>query len=448
MDALVIDDVTLFDGSGSTPDPKSSVLVVDGVIRSVGLSGSFRAPQGAQVLSVRGRFLMPGLVDLHTHMITRDAFDFLAKLGGRMRQGDPERFLRWFPAFGVTTVRDIGNYHGIFRLRDRVASSRLVGPRIYAAEELLEGPRAIWPLSRTFRTPREAVREVRRQAAMGADWLKLYVNVPPSLARVAIREGRRLGVPVAGHLGSTTARQAAAYGIDSLEHATTLIDDGFLSPKWRAKTPRGSDIAIVRARNRFWWLHADFDGPAMRDLVAKLRRNRVVVSPTMVVHENILAGPDREFERYGLRPMPDRWMDAWVGRLKTMLPKGRPLSSGPAIFRRLRTFIGRLRRAGVTVIPSTDAAGWNPYSAPGATLHRELAILKGCGYTNRELLAMATSGAARALHREWEFGSIAPGRSADLLLLRGNPLDDLANLRRIETVFLRGRPYDPARLRS
>ncbi len=133
-------------------------------------------------------------------------------------------------------------------------------------------------------------------------------------------------------------------------------------------------------------------------------------------------------------------------RAGCMLPEGRPLASGPAIFRRLRTFIARLRRAGVTVIPSTDAAGWNPYSAPGATLHRELAILKGCGYANRELLTMATFGAARALRREWEFGTIAPGRRADLLLLKRNPLEDLSNLLKIETVFLRGTPYNPQRL--
>ena len=113
------------------------------------------------------------------------------------------------------------------------------------------------------------------------------------------------------------------------------------------------------------------------------------------------------------------------------------------MWRRIRQLVARLRRARVTVIPSTDAAGWNPYASPGASLHRELAILRECGYTNRELLAMATSGAAMALHREWEFGTIAPGRRADLILLRGSPIETLANLRALEAVVLRGRVRRP-----
>src|SRR2546425_2864022 len=228
MRALAIDDATVIDGTGAPPRTHWSVLCVDGTIRAVGPRGAFRVPRDAESLPARGRFLMPGLVDLHTHMITRDAFRFLRRFGPPMRDGDPERFLRWFPAFGVTTVRDIGNYRGILRLRDGVASGRLLGPTVLAAGELLEGVRSVWPLSRTFHTPADAAREVRRQDAMRVDWLKLYVNVPPALARAAIREGHARGLPVAGHLGATTARQAASYGIDSLEHASTLVDDGFL----------------------------------------------------------------------------------------------------------------------------------------------------------------------------------------------------------------------------
>ena len=443
MGALLIDDATVFDGTGAPPRAHASVLVTDGTIRAAGPRGSFRVPRDAEIVPARGRFLMPGLVDLHTHMITRDAFRFLRRFGPPMRDGDPERFLRWFPAFGVTTVRDIGNYRGILGLRDAVAAGTLVGPTILAAGELLEGVRSVWPLSRTFRTPLGAAREVARQARMGVDWLKLYVNVPPALTRATIREGHRRGIPVAGHLSATSARQAASYSIDTLEHASTLIDDGFLPPKWRAKVPRGTDIPAVRERSRFRWLHADFDGPAARQLIAQLRRHHVVVSPTMVVLENIYVGPDREFERYGVRDMPARWRATWEGRLRTFLADGKPHPSNPLVWRRIRQLVARLRRARVTVIPSTDAAGWNPYASPGASLHRELAILRECGYTNRELLAMATSGAAMALHREWEFGTIAPGRRADLILLRGSPIETLANLRALEAVVLRGRVRRP-----
>ena len=232
MAFLLIDDATVFDGTGVPPRDRTSVLISAGTIRAVGPRGSFRAPRDAETLSARGRFLMPGLVDLHTHMITRDAFAFLRRFGPPMQASDPERFLRWFPAFGVTSVRDIGNYRGILKLRDRVASGDLLGPTILAAGELLEGVRSVWPLSRTFHTAGGAAGEVRRQSEMGVDWLKLYVNVPPSLARAAIGEAHARGIPVAGHLSATSARQAASYGIDSLEHASTLVDDGFLPPEW------------------------------------------------------------------------------------------------------------------------------------------------------------------------------------------------------------------------
>ena len=445
MSVTLIDDVTVFDGTGVPPVPHASVLLDGDAIRAVGACGTLRVPRDAKILSARGRFLMPGLVDFHTHLITRDAFGFLRRFGPRMREGDPERFLRWFPAFGVTTVRDIGNYRGILRLRQAVALGRAIGPRILCAGPLLEGPKSLWPLSVRFATPVEAAREVRRQEAMGVDWLKIYANVPPRLVRAVLREARRRRIPVAGHLGATTARQAAAMGIDSLEHASTLADDGFLRPEWRARMPRTGGRAAARERIRFRWRHADLDGPAARDLIRGLRARRVVVSPTMVVLENIFVGPERTFVRYGLDPMPERWYATWEGRYKEFHPEGRPDPELDEVWRQVMAFVRRLRPAHVSVIPGTDAAGWNPFVSPGAALHRDLALLQRCGYTSRELLSMATSKAAKALRREWEFGTIAPGRSADLLLLKRNPLEDLANLRSIETVVLRGVPYSPGK---
>jgi len=447
MPALLIEDVSLFDGTGAPLRPHASVLALDGVVRVVGPVGSFRAPRDADRVDGRGRFLLPGLVDLHTHLLTRDAFRFLSQFGPRMREGDPERFARWFPAFGVTTIRDIGNYRGVLGLRKRIAEGRVIGPTVLAAGELLEGPEALWPLGRAFRTSREAVREVRRQAAMGVDWLKLYANVPPGLTRTIVREGHRLGLPVAGHIERTSARQAAAYRIDSLEHADTLIDDGFLPNTWRQRAPRRSGPRSWLRSEVFRWLHADFHGPAARELVATLRRNRTTISPTMIVLEHIFAEPERAYAKYGLDPMPSRWRSTWQGRYEDHGLEKMSRSDLIAVWRRIRAFVRLLRRAGVTIVPSTDAAGWNPYVAPGASLHRELAILRECGYSIQELLAMATSGAARSLQREWEFGTAAPGRRADLLLLRRNPLEDLANLRAIETVLLRGRPYAPGDMR-
>src|SRR5207247_2806044 len=131
-------------------------------------------------------------------------------------------------------------------------------------------------------------------------------------------------------------------------------DDGLLPTEWRAKVPRGTDIPAVRERSRFRWLHADFDGPAARDLISQLRRHRVVVSPTMVVLENIYVGPDHEYERYGVRDMPARWRATWEGRLRTFLADGKRHPANAAVWRRIKELVRTLRRARVTVIPSTD----------------------------------------------------------------------------------------------
>src|SRR2546422_1949271 len=174
MGALVIDDGRVFAGSGAPPRTHSSVLCVDGTIRAVGPRGAFRVPRDAEILPARGRFLMPGLVDLHTHMITRDAFRFLHRFGPWMKEGDPRRFLRWFPAFGVTTVRDIGNYRGILHLRNGVSDGRLVAPTILAAGGRPAGGGYVRPLSRTARPPPHAAAAGRPQTARAGDWRQRY----------------------------------------------------------------------------------------------------------------------------------------------------------------------------------------------------------------------------------------------------------------------------------
>src|SRR2546425_10802625 len=179
MRALAIDDATVIDGTGAPPRTHWSVLCVDGTIRAVGPRGAFRVPRDADTLPARGRFLMPGLVDLHTHMITRDAFRFLHRFGPWMKDGDPRRFLRWFPAFGVTTVRDIGNYRGILQLRNGVEEGRLVGPTILAAGGILAGGETLSAPSPAVPAPPPAAAEVRPPAAGGVGLLQPYARRPP-----------------------------------------------------------------------------------------------------------------------------------------------------------------------------------------------------------------------------------------------------------------------------
>lgn len=424
----------------------ADILLEGGRIRKVGPSGSFRIPKDVEWLDLRGRYVVPGLVDFHTHVLTGAAFRFTRMLGPPMRDSDISLFLRCFLAYGVTTVRDIGNYRAILRLREAVNRGRLLGPRILAAGELLEGPTALLPFSRTFAGRREAAAEVRRQARMGADWLKLYRNVSPKLTEAAIREAHRQGLRIAGHLDATAPRQAAAMGIDSLEHVYTLVDEGFLPLRWREGLPR------ARKGPAFWkglmmrWLRADLDGVAWRQLRSRLTRRRVVVCPTMVLCEDYFVGPHRDIQRATDR-MPSRWRQTWEGAFRAFHPDGAPDPKWEDAWGRMRILLRKLYRAGAVILPGTDTAAFIAFGAPGISLHRELAILESLGFQRAELLRLATAGAARALGRVRELGTIARGRSADLLVLRGNPLDDLRNLREPETVLVRGRGISGRELR-
>src|SRR2546422_3910767 len=173
--AAILSDADIFDPSRRRFVRRQDVLVEDGRIRRVGPAGSFRIPADAEPIAHR-RYIVPGLVDFHTHAITRDAFRFLRGFGPPMKADDPALFLRYFVGYGVTTIRDIGNYRGVLSLRDGAAKGRLVGPRILAAGGLLGGPTALWPPSRTFPTDAQGRGEVRRQQRMGGDWLKIYAD--------------------------------------------------------------------------------------------------------------------------------------------------------------------------------------------------------------------------------------------------------------------------------
>jgi len=414
-DALLLRDVMLIDGTGAPPRPHMSVLVRSGIIEAV---GEVLEVRGARVVEGRGRFLIPGLWDAHVHLSVAD-----------------EATLGVLVANGVTSVRDMGGELDILDgWRARIERGELIGPRIFRAGPTVDGPKPGVPFRLTITNPEEARAAVTRLRRLGVDFIKIHNAVPRDAFFALAAEAQQQGIPFAGHVPMTVdPAEAAEAGQHSVEHIATLIEG-----TWSARFP--DETAAVEAMPR--WL-AD-EVPALAQTFA---RHGTWFVPTIVAYElrsrrgELADHPDPR-SRYATPPLKAYWDQAFPLTQRDRDPEG---------IRRRKQFVeigkGMIRtmhEAGVPLAVGTDIAGRDVL--PGFSVHDEIALLVGSGLTPMEALQAATSNGARLLGAEDTVGTIAPGQTADLVLLDGDPLADVRNVGRISAVVLRGRLLERADL--
>lgn len=433
---------TVIDATGTAPRADQAVVVRGERIVAVGSSATVAAPPGAHVIDARGAYLIPGLWDLHVHVLRR------------------ERWRAYFPlliAHGVVGVRDMGGDYDtqlVRRLREDVDAGRLVGPRILAAGPFIDGP---WPslprLSRVVATDAEAravVRDLRRE---GFDFVKVYNRLPRDAFLALAEESRRLGLAFAGHVPfSVSAREASALGMRSIEHqfnvafACSSREDELMRLKARALA---ADESGERRRLRREYLTGvldSFDPARCGALYADFVRNGTAVVPTLVQRRDFSgsAPPALVPDELAYVPAAERggWNPAQDARLQGRAPQDRDIER--RFWERDRALVAPMQAAGVTVLAGTD--GGDPYTVPGFSLHAELVELVSAGLTPMQALQAATRNAAAFLGIPQDSGTIEPGRRADLVLLRADPLADIRHTRQIEAVMLGGRWLDRAAL--
>ena len=439
---VVFEGATLIDGTGAAPVPDAVIVLQGDQILRIGKKGDFRYPDDATIYDLEGKWVIPGLIEMHAHL-PAPAFQ--------------EEVLRTYVAFGVTTLfNPAATPETGVEVREQVASGELFGPAIYSAGEAINGTSfldgsARWVIVETEEAVRE---EVQRQADMGVDYIKFYAHLPPDLARVTVEEAHRIGLKVVGHLGKTGWHEAARAGIDVILHSVLSGPTWELVPAARrddfrnnylpsANYPEDYDPSLFRQ----WRSLVDLDGPELETLIELLLDNKTVVDPNLVVYESILWGNDpatrerlepdfapvpmRMQWRQGLNPSTATWTEEDFAEVQATWP----------VFIEI---VRRFHERGVPLTADTDLA--NPWITPGPALHREYELLVSAGIPPLDVLTIATDNPAIALGIIDEVGTIETGKRADLVILTADPLLDIRNTRAIEAVIKGGRRYDPESL--
>lgn len=387
--------------TGAPPAADQTVLVSDGRITAVGPANQVTVPPGARTVDAAGKFLIPGLWDMHVH--TSWDRHFTAPL---------------MVAHGVTGVREMfgKDLPAIFRFRRAVAAGQALGPRIVTAGRIIDGPDAAWPGSIRVATAAEARAAVDRVRASGADFVKVYSGLSHEAYVAVAEEARHVGIPFAGHVPRTVSvEEASDLGQRSVEHL-----DG---------------VAAAAARD-------DVDS-----LFARFRRHGTWQTPTLTVlrvgadpnDPRLRANPDLRYV-----PLPLRALWGLVRRMAAGSPSPAQAQARRDAFTRQLALVERLSRDGVPLLAGSDEP--NPYTIPGVSLHDELALMVQAGVPPATALAAATRNPALFLGAQDSLGTVEIGKRADLVLLDASPLDAIRNTRAIRAVVADGRLLDRAML--
>jgi imidazolonepropionase-like amidohydrolase len=384
---IAIVGATLIDGRGG-PVVSDSVVVIRGErIESVGTRSSVNIPAGAEVVDAKGLTLLPGLIDSHFHI---DGDDSLPAL---------------YLSHGVTSIRDPGQWIEAY---DAARKAPAPVPRLFLCGPHLDSPPAAYPAdSYIVRDADETRLAVNRFVDDGASAIKVYFRLPLALIKVAIETAHSRGVPVMGHLEIVDARDAITAGIDGIEHATSF--GTALLPLREAEKYRQAMLADnnVRREGRYQvWNAIDLNTAQAKSLFKLIVDRGVVVSPTLAVFER--QPGDKDTTQVHVHA-----------------------------FKQMEAFVGLAKKAGAKVVVGSHSDV--PHAKRGWAYQRELELLVESGLTPMEAIVGGTMENARYFRIQDRLGSVEPGKLADLVLVEGDPLKDIANMRHVKRVMLNGR---------
>jgi imidazolonepropionase-like amidohydrolase len=430
-----------------------TVLVRGDRIVAVGPARSIRVPAGSRVLDGRGRFLVPGLWDMHSHLtddstvraITLPLYVANGVTGLRNMIGDCDTLCAGRDSAGYSAPAAV-----VRAWKRDIEAGTLVGPRIVSAGNGLEGPNPNFPQSRRIRDSADAVAAVADAKSHGSDFIKIIGDVPPPAYFVLLRAARAAGLPVAGHLPAgvspMTAVDSGQRSIEHLQGLTRLCTSNPDSANaLRAARARDSSAARRAALTRAL-THLNvttFDEARCRQFFAHVVEHRTWQVPTLSPPRGIgwldrYVESDDPYAVYATTKQRTEWLPQNDPQYRAMGPED--FASVRELFGGFERIVGAMARAKVPLLAGSDVG--SPHVYPGFGLHDELRYLVESGLTPRAALAAATVEAARYFEATDSLGTIEPGKRADLVLVDANPLADIRNLSRITVVVLGGRVLD------
>jgi imidazolonepropionase-like amidohydrolase len=405
--AIVGATVVPMDREGSLPD--HTVLVSGGRIVAVGPVAEVAVPEGATVIDAHGLWLMPGLVDMHVHSWF-------------------ESELTLFLANGVTTVRNMFGSPRQVQWRDEVAAGTRLGPTIVTAGPIVDGSPPVWPGSFEVTTAVQAREAVQAHVDGHYDFVKVYDRLSPEMWAAVVAAAKDAGLPVMGHVPARVGLHAVfASGQRTVEHLF-----GFEACLAGAEAPAEPGGLVSRLHQ---WVGAE---PAqLQALSAEAAAAGVFQCPTLVVLQKMAVGADdaAELARPCMRYVEPFMLSTWE-RSAEQLPAEYATAAKEGQATR-NALVGALRAAGAPLMLGSDCG--NSWVVAGFAVHEELANLVACGLSPAEALRAATRTPAECLRATGEFGAVAPGLRADLLLLQADPLQDVANAQLRAGLVVRGR---------
>jgi len=403
---------TLIDATGAPPARDAVVIVSKGRIAVAGPRGAVAIPAGARRVDVSGKTILPGLWDMHAHF----------------------EQVEWGPLYlaaGVTTVRDCGNEIDFIRsVRDTIGEGRGLGPSILLACVVDgDGPYALG--TSRIREESDVPKLIQGFRDARCSQVKIYSSVPPRLIGPLARAAHEAGLSVTGHIPfGIGAVHAVEAGMDQINHLSYVV---------RALLPASydPDANLPRPELEKGIREIDVASPSSRKTLEFLRDRKVVIDPTLALEE---LGTHTPAEIAQLEPGLAKVAEPLRATLGSFGVLAGVAERTHARWKVDLEVLRALHQAGVPIVAGTDQA------VPGHSLHREMEIYVSAGFTPMEAIQAATIVPARAMKRDKETGTIEAGKQADLIIVDGDPLADIRNLRRVVTVVQAGRAYDTAKL--
>ena len=420
----VIEGGTLIDGTSNRPLENAVVVIRGNEIAAVGKKGRVIYPKDARIIRADGKFILPGLIDLHVHY-----YEWHGEL---------------FLAHGVTTVKDTGNpVEWLEALSKAISEGRVVGPRLFYTGNSLTSPPPIRDHHIGLESPemgRLAVRILNEHGAVAA---KVHQQITVELLRAVADEAHRLGMPVTGHLRRIGAREAALAGIDGLEHATGVPRSAGPHPELlKTDDPENELIGYYDDLNEAAEMQEEKFAPLVKLLLAK----RVAITPTLVTwfriasdHRAEFASEDATYAKIdALRYVPERVLRMWRTPAIYEPKSENDFQRFRTAYQKMSRFLKLFHDAGGLLLAGSATGE----SVPGLSLHREMLMMVELGLQPREVIEIVTRRNAEFLRKDKQLGTIAPGKLADIILVARNPLEDIKNIGTISLVIKDGKIID------